>query len=63
MAIRVLLLLLLITILANIIILAVSFIFNVNLYKKHGKAILNGFGIFILLIVVTYTILAVLGLV
>lgn len=63
MALRVLLLLLSLTILANIIILAVSFIFNVNLYKKHGKAILNGFGLFILLIVITYTVLAVIGLI
>ena len=63
MALRVLLILLSLTILANIVILAVSFIFNVNLYKKHGKAILNGFGILALVIVITYTILAVLGLV
>lgn len=63
MAVRVLLLLLSLTILANIIILAVSIIFNVNLYKKHGKAILNGFGLFVLLIVVTYAVLAVLGLI
>lgn len=63
MALRILLLLLSLTILANIIILAVSFIFNVNLYKKHGKAILNGFGLFILLIVITYTVLAVIGLI
>lgn len=63
MAVRVLLLLLSLTILANIIILAVSVIFNVNLYKKHGKAILNGFGLFVLAIVITYTVLAVLGLI
>lgn len=63
MALRVLLLLLSLTILANIIILVVSLIFNENLYKKHGKAILNGFGLFVLLIVVTYTILAVMGLI
>ena len=63
MALRVLLILLSLTILANIVILAVSFIFNVNLYQNHGKAILNGFGILALVIVITYTILAVLGLV
>ena len=63
MALRVLLILLSLTILANIVILAVSFIFNVNLYQKHGKAILNGFGILALVIVIIYTILAVLGLV
>lgn len=63
MALRVLLLLLSLTILANIVILAVSFIFNVNLYKKHGKAILNGFGLLTLVIVITYTVLAVIGLV
>ena len=63
MALRVLLLLLSLIILANIIILAVSFIFNVNLYKKHGKAILNGFGLLFLVVVLTFTVLAVLGLV
>ncbi len=63
MALRVLLLLLSLTILANIIILAVSFIFNVNLYKTHGKAILNGFGIFALTVAVVYAILAIVGLV
>ena len=63
MALRVLLILLSLTILANIVILAVSFIFNVNLYQTHGKAIVNGFGILALVIVITYTILAVLGLV
>lgn len=63
MVIRVLLLLLSLIILVNIIILLFSFIFNVNLYQKHGKAILNGFGIFFLIIVITYIVLALIGLV
>ena len=63
MAIRILLLLLSLTVLVNIIILLVSFIFNVNLYKKHGKIILNSFGVFYLLVVITYTILAIIGLI
>lgn len=63
MAVRVLMLLLALVIVANIIIILVSFICNVNLYKTHGKQILNGFGIFILLIVAIYITLAILGLV
>lgn len=63
MAVRVLMLLLALIISVNIIILLVSFICNVNLYKTHGKAILNGFGILILMIVTIYITLALLGLV
>lgn len=63
MAVRILMLLLSLVIASNIIIMLVSFICGVNLYKKHGKAILNGYGIFILLIVIIYIILAILGLV
>jgi len=63
MAIRILLLLLSLTILINIIILLVSFLFNFNLYKKHGKIILNIFGVFFLTIVIVYAILAVIGLI
>ena len=63
MAVRVLMLLLALVISVNIVILLVSFICNVNLYRTHGKAILNGFGIFILLIVAIYITLALLGLI
>lgn len=63
MAIRVLFLLLSLVIITNIVIIVCSYIFNVNLYEKHGKAILGGFGILAVLIVVVYVILAILGLV
>lgn len=63
MAIRVLFLLLSLVIIANIIIIICSYIFNVNLYQKHGKAILNGFGILAIFIVAVYVVLALLGLV
>ena len=63
MAIRVLFLLLSLVIITNIIIIVCSYIFNVNLYQKHGKAILTGFGVLALLIITVYVVLAVLGLV
>jgi len=63
MAVRVLLLLLSIFICTNLIIIIVSFLFNVNLYKKHGKAIVNGFLILILLVVAGYVIASIAGLV
>ena len=63
MALRVLLLLLSLIILANIVILIVSLICNENLYKKHGKALLNGFGIFVLILVVVYVVFAMMGLI
>lgn len=63
MAIRVLFLLLSLVIITNIVIIVCSYIFNVNLYEKHGKAILTGFGVVALLIVLTYVVLAVVGLV
>lgn len=62
MAVRILMLLLSIIIATNLVIMLVSFICGVNLYKKHGKVILNCFGIFILLIVIIYITLAILGL-
>lgn len=63
MAIRVLFLLLSLVIITNIVIIVCSYLFNVNLYQKHGKTILSGFGILAVLIVVVYVILAILGLV
>ncbi|MBS5803016.1 MAG: hypothetical protein KIC80_08420 [Brachyspira sp.] len=61
MAIRVLFLLLTLVIIANIVIIVCSYLFNVNLYQKHGKAILSGFGILAIFIVAVYVILALLG--
>ncbi|HIS35341.1 TPA: hypothetical protein IAC10_01735 [Candidatus Scatousia excrementigallinarum] len=63
MAIRVLLLLLALIIITNIIIIVCSYIFNVNLYQKHGKAILNGFGILAIFIVAAYVLLGIMGLI
>lgn len=62
MAIRVLLFLFTLFLLSNIIITLVSVICGVNLYKKHGNAILKGYGIFILFIVAVYVVMALLGL-
>jgi len=62
MVIRILFILFALLLLSNIVIVLVSFIFGVNLYKEHGNAILKGYGIFILLFVITYIILALLGL-
>ncbi len=63
MAIRVLFLLLSLVIITNIVIIVCSYLFNVNLYKKHGKAITSGFGILAILIVILYVVLAFLGLI
>lgn len=62
MAIRVLLILLALFVLVNFVIMLVSLICGVNLYKKHGNQILKGFGIFILFIVAVYVVMAILGL-
>ena len=62
MAIRILLFLGSLFLLSNIVIILVSLIFGVNLYKKHGSAIIKGYGIFVLLIVATYVVMAILGL-
>ena len=62
MAIRILLLLLSIILCSNIILILVSVIFGENLYKKHTKAIINSFGILILLIVFGYITASFLGL-
>ena len=62
MAIRILMILLALFILVNIVITIVSLICGVNLYQKHGKTIIKGYGIFILFIIAIYIILAILGL-
>ena len=63
MAIRILFLILGILAFVNIVIFAVGLIMNVNLYQKHGKAILNIFLVFVILIVVLYIVLGILGLI
>lgn len=62
MILRVLLLLFSLFILVNAVIVLVSIICNVNLYKKYGDKILKGYGIFILFIVVVYVVFAIIGL-
>lgn len=62
MAIRILLLLLSVVISVNLIIIIVSYLCNVNMYQKYGRAILGGFCILILLVVITYIVLSILGL-
>ena len=62
MAIRILLFLASLFLLSNIVIILVSLICGVNLYKKHGSAIIKGYGIFILFIVAAYVVMALLGL-
>lgn len=63
MAIRVLLLLLSLFILANIVILIVSMICGVNLYKKHGETMLKVLGFFVLFVVCVYVVFAFIGLI
>lgn len=63
MAIRILLLLLSIVICVNLVIIIVSFLFNVNLYQKHGKAIMNGFLLLVLIVVAGYIIASIAGLI
>ena len=62
MAIRVLFILLSLVIISNLIIIICSYIFGENIYQKHGKSILKGFGILAIFIVAVYIVLAILGL-
>lgn len=57
MPLRILFLILAFLVFANLIIITVSFLFNTNLYKTHGKLILNFFIVIALLIVILYSIL------
>ncbi len=61
MPLRILFLLLAFVIFTNLIIMLLSFIFNKNLYKTHGKLIANSYGIFALIILALYVILSVLS--
>lgn len=63
MAIRVLLLLFSLLILTNIVILIVSMICGVNLYKKHGVIMSKIMGFFVLFFVCLYVLLAIIGLI
>lgn len=61
MAVRILLLLLSIIICTNIVIIIVSLLFNENLYKKHGRVIINAFGGLILFVIAFMITAAVIG--
>ncbi len=63
MALRVLFILIGFILVVNIILIGVGLIFNVNLYRKYSKQILNFFIAFALLIILLYVILAFLGLI
>lgn len=63
MAIRILFFLLAFVIITNLIISLVGLIFNVNMYKVYGKQILMGYAGFALLIIITFIVMAILGLV
>ena len=61
MPLRILFLLLSFVIFTNLIILLMSLILNKNLYKTHGKLIVNCYGIFTLILIVMYFILSFAG--
>ena len=63
MALRILFLIIGATIAINIVLSCVGLIMGVNLYKTYGKQILIFFGVFAILIVALYIILAFLGLI
>ncbi len=63
MAIRVLMLLLGLIVAVNIILISVSLITKVNLYKEYGKQIVGFFVVLALFVVVAYTAFAIYGLV
>lgn len=63
MAIRVLMLLLGLIVAVNIILISVSLITKVNLYKEYGKQIIGFFVILALFVVLAYTAFAIYGLV
>ena len=61
MPIRILFLLLAFVIFTNLVLMLLSTILNQNLYKTHGKLILNCYGIFALILVVVYFALSIAG--
>jgi len=62
MAVRILIFLLAFVVITNLIISLVGLIFGVNLYKTYGKAILIGYAGFALVVMITFIVMAVLGL-
>ncbi|MCQ2958279.1 MAG: hypothetical protein MJ180_05195 [Candidatus Gastranaerophilales bacterium] len=63
MAVRILLILIAILLIANLVILLTGYLFKVNMYKEHGRFLLIALCSFVLLIVAAYVVLALLGLV
>lgn len=61
MPLRILFILLAFLIFTNLVIMLVSLVMNTNLYKTHGKLILNCYGIFALIIIVIYFLLPTIG--
>lgn len=61
MPIRILFLILAFVIITNLIIMLLGLIFNKNLYKTHGKAIANCYGVCALIIVILYVVLSLAG--
>lgn len=61
MPIRILFLIIGFLVITNLVILLLNLIFGKNLYKTHGKVIINGYGICALIIVVLYVVLSLVG--
>lgn len=62
MAVRILIFLLAFVVITNLVISLVGLIFGVNMYQKFGKEILIGYAGFALLVVITFIVMAILGL-
>ena len=61
MVIKILLLLLSFLVVTNIVLVLISVIFNVNLYKKYGRIIVLFYGALILFLAAVYLIFSTLG--
>lgn len=61
MPLRILLIILAFLLFTNLLFLIVSFLLNTNIYKTHGKLILNFYGICALFIVILYFLLPILN--
>lgn len=46
---------------ANLLIMIFSYLIGENIYKKYGKQILKGIGLFIIFVLALYTTLALIG--
>lgn len=62
MAVRILIFLLAFVVITNLVISLVGLIFGVNMYQRFGKAILIGYAGFGLIVIITFIVMAVLGL-